>query len=242
MQTLMITQPVQQFPKKLWKVLINEYDIHEGTIGREYGRNGYEHWQARLRVSDSNVDNFFKSQQRGGAHIERQSTDSDIYERKSGNYVRLGEHTEIRRVRFGVLRQWQKDVVKLLKTQSDRQILVVVDRKGNHGKSWLSIHLYEQGKACYISPSSKTIGRDVASGYRGEPIIVIDIPRTMRWTQELYLGLEQIKDGLITDDRYSHKTINCRGQKVLVMTNEQPKLDKLSEDRWVLYDLHEGDL
>lgn len=234
MQWIVITQPVDKCPKKFWKVFIIEYDIHDGIIANERGSGGYRHWQQRLRVSDSNLDKQFRTLQRVGAHVERAQSDMLDYERKGGRYIILGEHGEVRRVRFGNLRKWQKGVLQQLETQSDRQILTIVDTVGGSGKSFLAIHLYEQRKACYISPSSKNVARDVASAWKREPIIVIDIPRTMKWSDELYLGLERVKDGLITDDRFKHRTVNVRGCKVLVMTNHAPKVDKLSEDRWVI--------
>jgi len=64
--------------------------------------------------------------------------------------------------------------------------------------------------------------------------VVIDIPRTWKWSKDLYCAIETIKDGLIVDPRYSARPINIRGVKVLVLSNDRPSLDKLSVDRWVV--------
>lgn len=117
--------------------------------------------------------------------------------------------------------------------------MVWVDTKGNVGKSWLCGALYERGLACIVPPTIDTVTKMmqwVASGYRGEPYIVIDIPRSWKWSKELYTAVESIKDGLVYDTRYSAKMRNIRGVKVLCLTNETPKLDKLSVDRWVFFD------
>lgn len=41
----MITAPKNRFPKKIWRILIEKYDIHDGVIALERGKSGYEHWQ-----------------------------------------------------------------------------------------------------------------------------------------------------------------------------------------------------
>lgn len=72
----------------------------------------------------------------------------------------------------------------------------------------------------------------ICHGWR--PIIAIDLPRTWKWTTDLYCAIERLKDGLLKDTRYNAKTIHIRGVKVLVTTNTFPKLDRLSEDRWII--------
>ena len=112
-------------------------------------------------------------------------------------------------------------------------------RSGNQGKSWLCGALYERGLACYVPPTIDTVKgliQWVASAYRGEPYIIIDIPRSWKWSQQLYVAIESIKDGLVYDTRYTARLKNIRGVKVLCMTNNDPKLDKLSADRWVFFD------
>ncbi|APG55809.1 rep protein [Macaca mulatta feces associated virus 5] len=111
------------------------------------------------------------------------------------------------------------------------------DKVGNCGKSWFTGALWERGLA-YVTAESKddAVIKDIASdfldhGYR--PFVIIDLPRTAQWSNELYLAIERIKDGLIKDPRYNSRTVNIRGVKVLVCCNSLPKLDKLSKDRWV---------
>ena len=229
----MITAPKNRFPKKIWRILIAKYDIHDGVIALERGKSGYEHWQQRIRVADSNASNLFTTLSQIGAHVEK-SGDDCTYERKQGRYVGIGELPDVRKVRFGILCKWQKAVINKLRHQGIREITVVVDRYGGCGKSYLVNYLYENKNALYICPLSKHIQQDVASAWNGERIIVIDIPRSYKWTQELCCGLEMIKDGLIADCRYNYKVKNVRGVKVLVMTNYEPNRAWLSADRWQL--------
>ncbi|ADB24797.1 putative replicase protein [Chimpanzee associated porprismacovirus 1] len=148
---------------------------------------------------------------------------------------------------FGKMRWNQEGALEALQRTNDREIVVWYDQDGNMGKSWLCGHLYETGKAYYIPPYISTIQsmiqtvaslvlQDREAGYPPRPLIVIDIPRSWKWSTELYTAIEAIKDGLIMDPRYGARPVNIHGTKVIVLTNTKPKLDKLSEDRWVLYD------
>ena len=117
--------------------------------------------------------------------------------------------------------------------------MVWYDQAGKQGKSWLVGHLWETGKACYVPPTMSTpkeIIQWVHSAYKGEGLIVIDIPRTWSWSEPLYTVIETVKDGLVYDPRYSANMRNIRGVKVLVMSNDKPKVGKLSADRWVIWE------
>lgn len=137
-----------------------------------------------------------------------------------------------------------KKVMEALQGTNDRQIVAWYDPKGNAGKSWLLGHLYETGEAWVVQAQDNVWGivQDVASKYIDggwRPIVVIDIPRTWKWTLDLNVAIERIKDGLIKDAKYPPHTVHIRGVKVLVTCNSMPKLDKLSADRWVVVNSEE---
>ena len=147
--------------------------------------------------------------------------------------------TEIRIQRFGKPNHTQQRVIEVLQRTNDREIVLWYSDKGSIGKSWLVGHLWEIGKAYVCQPQDTVKGmkQDVASEYikhGWRPIIVVDLPRTWKWTKDLYCALESIKDGLLKDTRYSSDTINIKGVKVLVTSNTLPKFDNLSYDRWVV--------
>lgn len=210
-------------------------DIHKWIIAKEIGNDGYKHWQIRMQTRYT-FDELKKAFPK--AHIE-EASDTWEYERKEGHYWRSEDTVEIHRTRFGELRSNQSRILRNLDKQDDRELDVIIDTVGKTGKSWLCRWLYEQGKGFYVPPTCKSeqaIIQFVASGYKGEQIIVIDIPRSTRWHSGLYVALEQIKDGLVFDTRYHSTTRDIHGAKVLVLTNSMPKVDKLSYDRWRLYD------
>ncbi|QDJ95283.1 replication-associated protein [Capybara associated smacovirus 1_cap1_104] len=238
MKVYLITAP-RSTPKKALKIMIEKNDCKKWIIGWEKGKNGYEHFQIRVETSN---DNFFAwvKYHIPQAHIEESNHQfTDQYERKEGRFISASDTNEIRKVRYGKPRHEQKAVIEALRHSNDREIVVWYDPKGNSGKSWLACHLWETGQAhiCQSQDNVKGMIQDIASDYMNNgyrPYLVIDIPRTWKWTDDLCCAIERAKDGLIKDTRYNAKTIDIRGVKILVCTNSMPKLTKLSADRWVI--------
>ncbi|QIR82269.1 replication associated protein [Chicken smacovirus mg5_1081] len=252
----MLTIP-QTYPKRAIKLMIELNDCKKWVVAKETGRGGYKHWQIRLATSNPE---FFVLEQKKivtndgieqkvtikkgwlpknipEAHCE-ECNDVWDYERKEGNFWTSEDTDEVRRVRFGKLRPIQRDILAQLNQQGDRQIDVWLDKSGNHGKTWLSQHLYERGEAMVVPRSScspEKLSAYVCSAYRGEGIIIIDIPRSRKISPELYESIEELKDGLVFDHRYSGRCRNIRGVKVLIFTNTELDTKKLSHDRWRLH-------
>lgn len=228
----MLTVP-REVGKKAIKVMIEANDCKKWIVAKETGKNGYEHYQIRLQTSNDQFFHWVKDHM-PKAHVEA-CTDTWEYERKEGCYWSSQDTPEIRSCRFGQMRPNQVNFMKKIQSQSDREIDVLVDPKGSWGKSWLTRHLWETKQCCYVPPTVSTVQgliQWVASGYDGEPIIIIDIPRSWKWSEPLYTAIESIKDGLVYDTRYHAQMRDIWGVKVVCMTNTMPKLDKLSADRW----------
>ncbi|QDH43742.1 replication associated protein [Panthera leo smacovirus 1] len=228
----MITLPWNAASKKMINMYLTRNDIHDWTVGYELGRDGYRHIHIRLNARDTFTDlqRFFT-----GCHIEEATSDDDWYEHKDGHFVSSKDTVDVRRCRFGRLRDNQLRILNKLDEQNDRGVLVWVDFKGGIGKSYFCRWLTERNQAYYVPPTvndSKQIIQYVCSGYKGQRYIVIDIPRSAKWTESLYCGIESIKDGLVYDTRYSAKIRDIWGVKILVLTNGLPRLDALSKDRW----------
>lgn len=234
----MITAP-RRIPKRAWKIIIDKYDCKKWIIAKERGKNGYEHWQIRV---ESSSGEFFEHvhAELPEAHIEKaeRGVDECRYETKEGQFTCYSDRVPVLKQRFGEMRPNQKRAIQALQATNDREVLVWYDEGGNVGKSWLTGALWERNLAYYVPPTIDTVKgmvQWVAScyndgGYR--PYLIIDIPRSWKWSEQLYVAIESIKDGLVYDTRYHSRLINIRGVKVLVLTNTQPKLDKLSQDRW----------
>lgn len=234
--------------KQRVKALIDRYDCHKWAIGFEVGKGGYQHLQCRIRFSGDNSNKAEKervfNQVKGylpTAHVEYCSDDWS-YECKSGRFITSDEEfpgSKVRSCRFGTMNRLQKQAVRALRGQNDREVMVWYDPRGNIGKSWLVRHLVETRQACYVPPTIDTIKgimQFTCSAWDGQGIIIIDIPRSFKWSEQLYVGLESIKDGFLYDTRYSAKMKDVWGVKLLVLCNVKPKLDKLSADRWAIYE------
>lgn len=224
-------------PKKALKVMIEKNDCKKWIIGFEVGNDGYRHYQARLVSSNHDFFEWVKAHI-PTAHVEEASTDKFDYERKSGNFISSDDTPEIRQIRFGNLRENQKKIINIVRKQNDRQIDVFYDHSGNHGKTWLSIYLYEKGRGLVVPRASTTaekLSAYICSAYKGEEYIIIDIPRARKVTGELYEAIEELKDGLVFDHRYSGYCRNVRGVKIIIFTNSKLDTKQLSKDRWRLH-------
>lgn len=210
-------------------------------IGKETGRNGYEHWQIRCKVSRQDFFEHVHAEAPFFAIFKAQ--DEWEYERKEAHFTSSEDTIDILKVRYGAPKQDQLRRLKWLKIQNDREIDIWYDPEGGQGKSWLVNWLWETGQAYYFPPFSgsiKALVQDVASDFikHGKrPYVVIDIPRDIKFNSEIIGGLEAIKDGLIKEQRYSSQTINIRGVKILVTTNYKltaKEIGKLSKDRLII--------
>lgn len=242
MTYVMATVPKKYVPEgRTWLSYFRKQDCHKWIIALEHGAQGLVHWQLRwkqrnLETKEQRISFFnqFKTYF-PEAHIEFTENWCD-YERKEGNFVTSDDNAETIKIRFGSPRPLQREILDIAESQNDRQIDVWYDPKGNHGKSWLTIHLYERGKAfpVFVTNARQT-SADICSGYQGQKYIILDIPRACKIPPELYEVLERIKDGLVHDSRYTDKIRNIRGCRIIVFTNQKLDQKRLSYDRWRLH-------
>ena len=133
---------------------------------------------------------------------------------------------------FG-LRPWQRQVDNYVKhkTQDDRQIMWILDPKGNNGKSYLSKYLRLYWGAFAINGDSLTT-KDFAFAYDGQRVVVIDFPRCTDSNSINYSILEALKNGSIFSAKYESKVLDFDTAMVICMSNVEPNYLKLSPDRW----------
>lgn len=226
-----------------WLEYFESNDIHKWIIALEHGKNGLEHWQIRFKVrgceTKQGKQQFIEQWkfQCGQVHIEFSDQWCD-YERKEGTFVCSDDTRSILGIRFGIPSKGQRELIWRTKNQNDREIDVYYDPMGCHGKTWTSLYLYERGRGLLVPrycTTPREISNFICSAYRGQEYIIIDIPRAQKIKAELYETLEEIKDGIVYDPRYSGRTRNIRGSKILVFTNQKLDEKKLSYDRWRLH-------
>lgn len=134
------------------------------------------------------------------------------------------------------LHGWQQAIIRLLSVQTDRQVLWIFDKEGGRGKTFLTQYLRDNHGAINMANGS---GKDIALTYNGEPIVCFNYARSD--TDHLnYRVLEDLKDGMIFSPKYNSTMKTFDPPKVVCMANYEPEYDRLSHDRWVVYEIQEN--
>lgn len=228
---------VEKIEVKVHKRMIQEMlwanDAKKWIVAMETGRNGYEHWQIRVQVSN---DSFFDwvHEMIPWAHVE-EAEDRWTYERKEGCYWCSWDTPEIRQERFGQPQGWQRRALKRARTQSVREVDIWYDPVGSRGKSWLAGHLMETGEGLLVPRdwgTASEISNFLYHNYDGQPYVIIDIPRDKKVPDDFYTVVEMVKDGFVGSVKWEGGIRNIRGVKVIVFTNHKLDPKRLSQDRW----------
>lgn len=234
------------------------------TFQKEETKDGKNHWQGRMSfkvakrkpeaikifaghgypgvhvsaTSNANKNNMFYVM-KAESRIEGPWSDKDIYVPK-----------QIRDVTH--LRLWQKHLKNYLKAWDDRYINVIVQVKGNVGKStifaWLECYKF----GVEIPPLNKC--QDLmqavccivkASGCENAPkAFFIDFPRAIKQQDQngLFAAIEKIKGGWAYDVRYTYTSLRFDAPQVWVCMNTYPEPEMLSMDRWRFWKITEEGL
>lgn len=152
--------------------------------------------------------------------------------------------TDETRVKYEVnaLRPWQERLLRVVEyLKSDRKIIWVYDKVGNHGKSYFSFYLQYLHQAFRVP--GVVMGKDFAFSYNYQKIVVFDIDRDSQNTVN-YRLLENLKDGAIWSPKYESqvKTFGHSYVQVLCLANFPPEIDRLSHDRWHIFKLQNNEL
>lgn len=121
------------------------------------------------------------------------------------------------------------------KPPNRRTIHCVVDPVGNNGKSFMAMWAWAHKKAVYIP--FFTEAKDLMRMVHGLPkygCYFIDLPRALshKAMHEIYGGIEQLKTGMIYEDRYRFRMEMIEPCHVVVFTNRMPDFNLASADRW----------
>lgn len=138
------------------------------------------------------------------------------------------------------LRQWQKKVIWSADKWDPRSINVIVDKKGNSGKSVLSMYcaVHKIGERIPFANDFRDMMRMVMN-LPTSKMYIFDIPRALdkKALRQFFGGIEEIKSGMAFDDRYEFKRKFFDSPTIWVFTNAQPEADWLSNDRWKFWEI-----
>lgn len=138
-------------------------------------------------------------------------------------------------IREGTTRDWQNELEQELEDEADdRSVIFYIDPEGGKGKSWFQQYFLTKypEKAQVLSMGK----RDDLAHFIDErkTHFFFNIPRGgMEFLQ--YTILEQLKDRMIFSPKYNSTMKILRSNvHVVVFCNEEPDMEKMSEDRYVL--------
>lgn len=129
-------------------------------------------------------------------------------------------------------RQWQIQLENV--PRDDRTIEIIVDEKGNAGKTAWAMYQDYCHRAVYIPPLKR--GLDLVACVLGKRVsdwYIIDTPRAFEFTDDWACSIEQLKNGYVFDTRYSFRDryLPCR-PRVTILCNDLPDYQRFfSSDR-----------
>ena len=140
------------------------------------------------------------------------------------------------------LRSWQKQLMNNISTPSDREIIWIMGRKGNEGKTWFQEYIESfYGYARVVRLDLKMKTANVLHVLTKRPLCTTDIflfnePRAVNHESCNYSILESIKDGTAVSSKYNNDVMRFKiPNVVIVFSNHLPRTKELSKDRWKIF-------
>lgn len=158
-------------------------------------------------------------------------------------YTNIEPREEIECINLEDLYDWQKEIYEYVNNKPDpREILFVIDKEGNKGKSELCRFLCIKNKAVLLSGKTNDMKYGIIKYFeknnRYPKIILIDLPRTYNSDYLCYTGIEEIKNGMFFNTKYESEMCIFNRPHIIIFTNEKPaNANNLSQDRWKFKDL-----
>ncbi|AXQ66246.1 MAG: putative viral replication protein [Cressdnaviricota sp.] len=134
------------------------------------------------------------------------------------------------------LHDWQSVLeAKLKRAPNDREIVFVVDKTGGNGKTWFAKQwVSKDDKSQYLEMGKKA---DMAYALNPE-ITTLFVNCTRQQVEFLnYSFLESVKDGMVFSTKYESGIKKMQKCHVVVMMNQDPDREKLSNDRYKIIEI-----
>ena len=144
-----------------------------------------------------------------------------------------------------VLKPWQEKLLKLMKP-SEREIIWIIGKDGNEGKSWFQKYLkntYGSSKVFQAAIKKSADGVLHALSKRIVSLIdlfIFNVPRSYFMDDFPYGMLEELKDGNALSTKYESSILELNTPNIVVVfSNEAPEKYRMSKDRWTVYNIRE---
>lgn len=139
------------------------------------------------------------------------------------------------------LLHWQDYICRrLLESLDNRRIYWLFDKLGSHGKSTLVKWMAYYHNAIILDWADMKDCACAVSRAKDKKIIIFNLMRSKPARichQDLYAAIEACKDGIVFSPKYESGQVIWEGSNVLVLSNFEPDLDRLSRDRWDILDI-----
>jgi len=149
----------------------------------------------------------------------------------------VGDHTPRPEVEVFPLYEWQQDLYDYLKLPpSDREIIFIVDKTGNRGKTWFAKYYCQlHENAQFMEPSKKA---DMAMALQDTlRVLFVNVTRQQQ-DHFQYSFFESLKDGMVFSPKYESRMRYFKPVHIVVMMNQEPDMKLLSADRYKLVELN----
>ena len=192
------------------------------------------------RICDN--QNLFEEKIRLGEQIHRILLDGDVepmsLPKSDREALELYESYNTDVQTTSTLRPWQKTLLEMLDTPTEREIIWVVGEVGGEGKTWFQKYIEQYSGTRRVFRSSISNGPSLLHTLSKRMLACIDIflinvPKSFGVGFVPYNVLEEIKDGRAISSKYDSKTMTFRTPNILVVfSNKQPRKENVSNDRW----------
>lgn len=136
---------------------------------------------------------------------------------------------------------WSMNIEDMVCQEPDeRKIYWYVDKKGGKGKSALCKYLAVKYGALVMCGKAADMKYGIMCMMNNgltPRIVLIDLPRTFDQEYLCYTGIEEIKNGLFYSTKYESGQCIFNSPHVIIFSNDYPKRNKLSADRWIVIDI-----
>lgn len=140
---------------------------------------------------------------------------------------------------------WQQSVLDFVDTEPDsRTIRWIYEPTGNVGKSFLAKYLACKEGTIISSGKATDVFNQLNSAIEAgtmPKIVILDVPRVVA-DYVSYQALEKLKDGCIYSGKYEGGVCIFPDVHVIAFSNQKPNLEKMSKDRWKLYEIKDNEL
>ena len=227
-------------------------------VGQIAEEEGVQHEYCNMETSDTLNPISFKKQlmdddliytrkiERGKLitnELEKGSVREDSLSKDNREVLKIYRKQMSRRNICNVeLRPWQQQLMENISTPSDREIIWIIGRKGNEGKTWFQEYIESfYGYARVVRLDLKMKTPNVLHVLTKRPLCTTDIflfnePRAVNYESCNYSILESIKDGTAVSSKYNNDVMRFKIPNIVVVfSNHMPSTKELSKDRWKIF-------